>query len=294
MISEADREAIAEAVSQRWERQRSDDRAWLQTAGEAVGVVAGAVALVYLLGGVVFAVRLLLDGLSVAETAALIGQMSRELLITTGFVQGLAPAALVGLVAGMVYGAAELPKVPSAKGSWPGLRTKTFGLPTWLLLLPLAGVLTVPAGVLLSVESRWSEAEIATIAFGVVVSYACVLLGWYGIRRLVPKRPRSPRRYRAVRGLLAGIIWTAMTLPASILLAGFVGFEQARICLRASPQPIDGLLVASTKEGVLLVQGVLQEKGEKKAVISVPMARVERLDYGLPAHLFPECTIKRP
>ena len=89
-------------------------RAWLATAGEAVGLIAGAVAVVYTLGGLVFAARLLLDRSSVAETVGVVGQLSREFLITVGFVQVVGVAALVGVAAGMVLLVLD-PPVPSPR-----------------------------------------------------------------------------------------------------------------------------------------------------------------------------------
>jgi hypothetical protein len=284
-VSKQDRAAIAEAVAQRLEDAAEPHGRWLKTAGEAVGLVAAAVALVYLIGGLVFALRLLLDGSSVSEVAALIGQMSRELVITTGFVQALGPAIIVGLAAGMVYATAELPKVPEGDEDWPGLQTRVSGVPTFVALAALAAVLVLPAATLLSFEDRWSIPELVTIAFGFLVVYAAVLVGWYVIRAVVPQRRSGAGRYKAERGLLAGAIWAAFTLPPAILLAGSIGLEQARICLTASAQAIDGRLVASTRDAVLLVR----EVDGNEAVVSTPVQRIARLDYGLPVEAFAAC-----
>jgi len=283
--SEADREAIAELVVRRLEQAAERDRSWLKTAGEAVGLIAAAVAAVYLIGGLVLALRLLLDGSSVSEVAALIGQMARELVITTGLVQALGPAIIVALGVGMVYAAWELPTVRDDDPRWPGLHTRTAGVPTWAALILLAVVLMVPAAALISVEARWSPAEIFAVVFGFFVVYAGVLVGWYAIRRVVPRRPGGQSRYKAERGLLAAAIWAAFTLPGALLLAGSISLEQARMCLTTSADPIDGLFVASTRDTVLLVR----EEDGNEAVVAVPLQRIVRLDYGLPRDAFSPC-----
>ena len=77
--------------------------AWL------IGLIAGVVALVYLLGGVIYALRLVFDGFSLEAIVGLIGQLPRETVITAGFVEGLGPAVLVGIVVALGYGALDRP-----------------------------------------------------------------------------------------------------------------------------------------------------------------------------------------
>ena len=68
----------------------------LQVAGEAVALLAGVVAAVYSLGGLVLAVRLLSDGFSVDAVVSLLGLAPRELLVGGGIWAAMAviPAVL--------------------------------------------------------------------------------------------------------------------------------------------------------------------------------------------------------
>ena len=55
-------------------------------------------------------VRLLSDGFSGDAVVALLGQAPREWVVTTGLVQGIAPATLFGTAAALVYGLREGPR----------------------------------------------------------------------------------------------------------------------------------------------------------------------------------------
>jgi hypothetical protein len=344
-LSPEDRDAIATSVA---EQVRADGRAegrgeWLKTAGGAVGVIAGGVALVYVLGGFVVAVRLLLDGSSIAEASGVVGQLSREFLITAGLVLVGGVAALCGLIAGLIVGLFDRllpreprdeeraveeartehggragPTEPASKrrsrewrwltrilecvgadrafvaDDWPNLRSrlgKRQKVPTWVPLIGLALLFLVPAAAVQLGESDQSAAEYLSFGLALVVEYAAVLAGWYGLRRIVDghgvrflKRADRPLS-QAERGTSAGLVWAAMALPAALIFACFVGFEDARVCLRGNVPPVEGRLVADTKDAVLLTVDIPEE-----TVVRVPSSQITRLHYGESPDALPSCS----
>ncbi|HEX5621959.1 MAG TPA: hypothetical protein VFX51_26265 [Solirubrobacteraceae bacterium] len=325
-----------------------------RTLGNAVGVIAGAVAVVYLLGGLIFSIRLLLDAVSISSTASVVGQLSRELLITTGLVQGIGPAVLVGLAAGVLYGALRRPIHPAEMSggwpdrlrAWPNLRTTSWpklsprawlplialtpvlaialaaaphldsllwiaglvvaflviwvllagkwrkdqpkaappaekGISTWIALLPLASLLALPSSILLLGEDDQSWWELIVVAGTVAVNWAVAVLGWYVLRSIpgAPGEERKHSRYRAQRGVLAGLVWAGICLPGALMFASFLPLENAHVCLRSSQQtrPIQGRLIAETGRSVLLVDRAIDGR---RNLVSVPADQVRRVYFG--------------
>lgn len=292
MLSADDRDAIAEGVSERLRAQDDKQAPWLKTAGEAVGLVAGAVAVVYVLGGFVLAARLLLDSVTLAEAVGVVGQLSREFLITAGMVLVVSLAAVVGLVAGVIVGLADRVRPPDRlPDKWPDLKSRVGQrnvIATWVALIPLALVLMVPGAVLQYEEPVLSRWEWAAFVLAFVTQYAVILAGWRALRGLAlrgaPRTDDSERSkqlreaenrdtpgggavagnahlhgmHRRRRGIRAGLLWAAMALPAAILFSSLVGFERARVCAAGSVEgqkevSIQGRLVADTRDAVLLV-----------------------------------------
>jgi hypothetical protein len=250
-------------------RVRSEPR-WITTAGEAVGLIAGAVALVYLLGGLVYALRLAFDHFSLEAIVAVIGQLPRESVITAGFVECLAPAVLVGVTAALFYGARDGPKPRSETDD------RLNKGPNWLLkllgLLLLSLILVAPA-LVLALVTRGPSWEFWTSIFGIAVTYSLVLPGWWALRKLAKKQAWW---YRLGQALAAGAIWSGMALVPSIMFGAAVPFESARVCVRDTSTPQLGRLIADTKERVLLSTGARNTR----AVLSTPATRVRRVEYG--------------
>lgn len=95
----------------------------LKTATAIVGLFAGLAAAVYVLGGLVIALRLHLDFVSLQGAVSAVGQIPRETVITAALLNVIALAAGVGLVAAMVYGLADRPRPrgvhePLTKKEW--------------------------------------------------------------------------------------------------------------------------------------------------------------------------------
>jgi hypothetical protein len=181
-----------------------------RTLANAVGLIAGVVAVVYLLGGLIFSFRLVLDAVSISSTASIVGQLSRELLITTGLVQGIGPAVLVGLGAGLVCGARGWPEYPTKRSRrmrvWPNLRTTTWSKlsPRWcLVLIALTPVAAFAVAAGQHLDSHW---WIAGLLAG------CVVI-WLPLRWLWDK-DQNKAEEPAERGIST---WIALLSLASLL-----------------------------------------------------------------------------
>jgi hypothetical protein len=315
-LSPSDLDVIAERVAARLP-DGSGARAWLRTAGEAIGLIAGAVAFVYLLGGLVIALRMIFDRFTLEETVGLIGQLPREFVVTAGFVEVVGISALVGLVAGLVLAAFNRPKrVQSKDKRWPKLTDqRLLRMPTWFWLIGLAVVLVAPSAAWLALASDLKPLpSVVAIVAAALPSYGVVCLGWYGLRRVgmtakadgekertdadgekqstdadgETQRSGEVKGSRGQRALLGGAIWAGMTVPGVVVFLSLVGFEPARVCIRGSGQELTGRLVANTGEQVLLLRR--EDDPETRSVVTVPGDRVERLDYGGNLGDLPSCS----
>jgi hypothetical protein len=242
---------------------------WLKTAGEAVGLIAGVAALIYLLGGVVYAIRLAFDGFSLEAIAGLIGQLPRESVITAGFVEGLGPAVFVGVLAALVYGALDRPKPRE------GLDDRLDRGPKWGLklvgLLLLTLVLVAPA-ISLAISTQGASWETGTGILPIAITYSFVCAGWFALRVLAKKT----WSYLLSQAVAAGMVWMGMALVPSVMFGAAITFESGRVCTRDSAKPQRGRLIAQTKERVLLATGT----GNRKTVVSLPSSRVRRVEFG--------------
>jgi hypothetical protein len=290
-LSPEDLDAIAERVATRLS-DASGARAWLRTAGEAIGLIAGAVAFVYLLGGLVIALRMIFDRFTLEETVGLIGQLPREFVVTAGFVEVVGVSALVGLIAGLLLAAFGKPDRDTSNDErWPRLTDQPLGHrgpPTWFWLVGLALLFVAPSVAWLVLASDLEPlASVVAIVAAALPSYGAVCLGWYGLRQ-VGMTPRSGgQRSLGQRALLGGVVWAGMTVPGVLVFLSLVGFEPARVCIRGSDQALTGRLVANTGDQLLLLRR--EDHPEVRSVVTVPGDRVERLDYGGDLADLPSC-----
>ena len=75
------------------------------------------------------------------------------------------------------------------------------------------------------------------------------------------------------------------------MFAGFLGFEEARVCTRQSDSRVEGRLIADTRDAVL-VSVPLTPRGnefEQETVVRVPSSQVVRLHYGADTGVLTEC-----
>src|SRR5215207_3240028 len=116
-LTEQERDAIADAVAAKMAAQDEGGGAagLIKTAGDALGLVAGLVALGYFVGAAVVAVRLFVEKFKPDEVAAVIGELPRETVITLGFIEGVSVAAAFGLLLGSLAAANDWPRESSSE-----------------------------------------------------------------------------------------------------------------------------------------------------------------------------------
>ncbi len=153
----------------------------LKTATAVVGLLTGVAAAVYLLGGAVIALRMLFDHFALNSAVTIIGQLPREVVITTALLDVLGPAAIVGLIAALFYGAFDRPRVRPLEND------DLDEGPHWKRLLVLLALislgLTIPA-----LHQAWRTDGFSWLLLtsvpAMLLTYAVILAGWYQTRRL--------------------------------------------------------------------------------------------------------------
>jgi hypothetical protein len=232
----------------------------LKTATAIVGLLAGIVAVVYVLGGLVIALRLLLDGFEVGSVAAIVGQLPRELVVSTALLDVGMPAAVLALLGiGIAELLRELGKMPSDHNNNPG---------EVAAVAAACLVLILPAAALILGSFSWGELGALVIGWGFAVLFACV--SWRGIKRFGGES-RSLLRLGAVGGFVA----LAAVIPAILLAAG-VEFEDAQACTAAGGLPESGGLVGEGGGQLLLATNFADEE----SIVSIPSDQVTKTEYG--------------
>lgn len=263
---------------------REDEEGFLSTATKVAGLLAGAIAAVYLLGGVVIALRLLFDGFSAGSMVTLLGQLPRELVITTAMLEVIGLATIVGIVAALGYGAWDGPKVRRNEKdgepvtNWAALRdldrltSQPRARRTFLLLVLIALALTGPAiFVALDLVGQSKTDRLGAVGFSFLITLSLVATGWFLLRRLARKKwSRLPK------AAAAGGLWAVMALVPAVMLAGLLEFEDAQVCTAGSFAPVEGVLVGETPDHLLLAT----DFGNEESVLSLPADRVTKSEYG--------------
>lgn len=247
----------------------------LEVAATIVGLLAGIVAVVYMLGGTVIALRLLFDDSDVNSGVMVIGQLPREVVITTALLNVIGPAALIGLIAGLFYGAFNGPrKRKSANDSL------TDGRYWWLLLAFFAVISVAFAGPTLyeaAFESEDFWPLFAASLLASLLTYGLIAVCWYRLRRLA----RTGWR-RSVRAVAAGALWAVIALVPATMLASARQFEEAKVCTTASQVPEEGRFIGEGGGRIFLEH----EFGESASIVSLPSDEMTKAEYGDVASIF--------
>lgn len=238
----------------------------LKTATSVVGLLAGLVAGLYVVGGLVIALRLLFDSFSLNEIVIILGQLPRELVISTAMLDVLLLAATVGLVVGLVVAVlADVKKGISLRDSAQAIRW-------WegVVLVLVTAALVAPA----ALHARQNEAPglaWASIAIGAVATLLAAYAGWYALRKVGHARWEPGLKLIAAGGLIA-----AVALIPALLSAGSLRFPHAQVCVSDSPVAVRGLLIGEGGGRVLLEQHQASEAG----IIALPSDHVTKTEYG--------------
>jgi hypothetical protein len=237
----------------------------LKTATAVVGLLAGVVASLYVLGGLVIALRMLFDSFSLNEIVAILGQLPRELVVTTAMLDVLMPAAAIGLVVGLVAAIwADLHGI-----TLPG-RDAAVGAGGYALMLLATLVLVAPAlGHALATDGP--TLSLASSVLGVLATLLVAYAGWYGLRAVAGSSWDPGPKLLAAGGIVAAIAVIPMVMYAASL-----AFPQAQACVSDSPVAVQGLLVGEGGGRVLLEQ----HEGHEAGIIALPSDHVTKTEYG--------------
>jgi hypothetical protein len=234
----------------------------LGTATAVVGLLAGVVAGLYVLGGVTLGLRLLFAGFSIESIVVLIGQLPQTLVVTASLVSVGAPLVLVGIGAAVFLAASNRPKsTPEAK---PLTRV------TQYLLVVLSVVLVAPA-IAVALDNYYLSYWFLTSLIGFGATGLVVFRAWYGLRQ-VGARGGS----RADRALLGTVLCMAMALVPAIMFGAALRFDEARACTNEPDGEERGAFLGQTSDQVFLAI----DAGDVQKIVSVPAGRVTLLTYG--------------
>lgn len=238
----------------------------LKTATSVVGLLAGLVAGIYVLGGLVIALRLLFDSFALNEIVAILGQLPRELVITTAMLDVLMPAAAAGLVVGLIAAVwADL------RGIRLPARSARVGVGGYVLLVAVTIVLVAPA-IVHALQTDGPTLSLASSVIGFLATLLAAYAGWYGLRAAAnaPSWQPGPKLLAA-----AGIVAAIAVIPA-LMFAASLAFPQAQACVSDSPAAVQGLLVGEGGGRVLLEQ----HEGHEAGIIALPSDHVTKTEYG--------------
>jgi hypothetical protein len=235
----------------------------MRAATAAVGLLAGIVTGVYVLGGTVIALRLFFEGFEPGSVAAIIGQLPRELVVTTALLDvGLAAVftGLLAVLAAAVYAA--------VRGTAPA--DSDNGLGTAGLLVVVTALLLVPAIVAAILTHGWTW-WLLTGVFGFALAYLVVFACWREAKRAGGRTWPPALRIAAIGGLGALVA----VIPA-VMFAAALDFEGAQVCTTTSLSPEKGELIGEGGGSVLLEIDFSHEE----SIVSLPSDEVTRSEYG--------------
>jgi hypothetical protein len=262
---------------------------FLKGAGEVIAFLVALAGLVYLLGGLVIALRLLFGGFPFSAATTTLGQLPRQLVVTTALLEVALPAAVVGLIAVMVTGVRPLldliglsrllRKVGHLLGKIRCLRAIAGAVrraaphleapAEELALLLLAGVLVIPA--VLFTKGGWGPWAIGLS--GMALTYTVASLCWPILKGF---DPTGSTARRALHAALVFALFAVIALVPALLLAASLKFEEARICTTTSEEHIEGRLIGEGGGQVLIEKS---ESGEQW-VVNLPTSEVTKSEYG--------------
>jgi hypothetical protein len=251
----------------------------LRIATAIVGLLAGIITAVYVLGGLVIALRLLFDHFSLQGAVTAVGQLPRETVVATAMLNVLALAACVGLFATLAYGLADRPRPRGDDSLGDEEKLREDKLTTgkrWRVGVLFVFFLTIAvAGSLPALREAVAAEDVSPLVlpciFAAAVTYGVIALGWYVIRR-VARKDWS----RAEKALAAGGIWAGIAVIPVLMLASAKPFERGQVCTEGALAPLKGRLVGESSSRVFLEE----EFGEEAALVVLPADRVTRSEYG--------------
>jgi len=254
----------------------------LKTATAVVGLLAGVVAGLYVLGGLVIALRLLFDHYTLTAVVSIVGQLPREPVIATALIDVLGPAAIVGLVFALIYSAfgrprarQEAPQGQAGRGEGKGRRRR------WLREFSRKPAVRWIGLVLLALLLAWPGAYAAYEHEGpapgwrLIVGAVLVLLVLLLCRELKERVVAAPWS-QTLKAFAAGGLWSLIVLIPMLSLTSALPFERAQACLGANQEPIEGRLIGEGGSRILIEE----QFGKEAGVVVLHADQVALSEYG--------------
>lgn len=244
----------------------------IKTLGLVVGLLAGVVGLLYAIGGGVFMLRLYLEDL---PSLTVVGQLPRELLISTALSQIVVPA----LIVSALYVAVRLLLGSSARPpeklvlQWN--RGSTRGWCEVLAASVLGALALTLIGALPALVRKGLTQQVVWLLVISLVLTTIVVLVALRLRASVAMRDRPTwNELRPVTWM--ALILAVTVVPACVLFAGTFHFLDAKVCTTEKLEE-NGVLVGQTDGGVLIGEGA---PGGSRRVVSIPVDHVQKLVIG--------------
>jgi hypothetical protein len=239
----------------------------LKTATAAVGLLAGLVTGLYLLGGLVIGLRLLFDHFEFNTVASTLGQLPRAPVVATALIDVIAPAAVIGFVLALFFGLLGRPR-PRADG---GIDLKEGGPHWWFF----AGLVLL--SVLLAVPGAWVAHEhegpvpLLRLLIGPLFVFPIMVACWFQKRRIA-----ATSWSRIVKALAAGGLAATVLLVPVLLVSSALPFDQVQGCIPGAKLPFKGRLIGESGDRYLIEE----QFGKEAGVIALPTANLTLSETG--------------
>ena len=238
----------------------------LKIATAVVGLLTGVVTGLYVLGGLVLALRLLFDHFSLAEIVSIIGQLPRELVVTTAMLDVLLPAASVGLAFGLLGALVAGERGIGLPAASTGIGVRGF------VVLVVVTVALVALPITHALLADGPTLSVFASVIGIVTTFLAAYAGWYGLRSISAADGWGP----GPKILLGAIAAATVALTPAVMFAASLSLAHAQACVVDSPAAVRGLLIGEGNDRVLLEQ----QGGDEAGVIALPSDRVSKSEYG--------------
>jgi hypothetical protein len=270
----AEEDGLAEDIVKRVREAEGGTPGVLKNAGEAIGLIAGVVGLAYMLGGLVLALRMLLDGYRAEQAVSVIGLLPRESVITLGFVEVVASAALVGVVVAVIAAAVNKPSHLRDEEPLDGSLV--------VMLFLASAVAALICVLLLAAQDGWRWQLLLEALFG-ILAFAALCAGWRALRLA-----GGDLHHRVSRVLLVAFVFTVAAIPLTAGAASLASFERVRLCVTGYDEPRVGHLIALTTDWAVVGRDdESRPLGTRRTVVVLPGESVTRADTGATTGLPP-------
>jgi hypothetical protein len=252
---------------------------WATQVRDTLAAITGAAAVVYIAGGLIFALRLSVAGL---PTVSVVGQLPRNVLLSVGLSEGLSPA----LLGAAVY-AALRSLFYKDRRAVTDLKDKTWikvddckrrslyfgrtGAYAFLIISPAlaAAIFSKTAGS--NETARW-------IILGVSALVAILgMLMYPNVRGQIADR--FDQNFRsATATVVHSLLFALVLIPGCVAYFGTQLPDEATVCLNrpAMPTQLQGYLVGQTSDNVFIGEN----SGTERKVKSVPTAQIRQVIVG--------------